>query len=62
MGHEITRHEYHLGQELNHLPTGKKVTVFGRERKAPGLDSPVIYYWVFDGENRFKSNPQQLKP
>lgn len=53
-------HEHSPGETVIYRPTGNEVTIFGREREKADMDSPVIYYWVFDGVNRFKANPQQL--
>ena len=60
MGHEHKQPEHRPGQKVTYLPTGKKVTVFGRERETPDRDSLVAYYWVFDGVKRFKAYPEEL--
>jgi len=46
---------------LTYRPTGKDVTIFGREREKADRESPVLYYWVFDGVKRFKAYPEQLR-
>lgn len=49
------------GDTATFLPTGAKVEVFGRERETYDRNSPVLYYWVYDGVKRFKAYPEQLK-
>ena len=59
MGHEH-KSEHRPGEKVTYRPTGKEVTIFGRERETPDRGSPVAYYWVFDGNNRFKAYPEEL--
>lgn len=61
MGHEHKQPEHSPGETVIYRPTGGEVTVFGRERKTPDRESPVVYYWVFDGWKRFKAYPEQLR-
>lgn len=60
MGHEHKQPEHRLGETVIYRPTGWVVTVFGREREKADRESPVMYYWVFDGGKRFKAYPEQL--
>lgn len=60
MGHEHKQPEHRPGETVIYRPTGKEVTIFGRERETADRDSPVLYYWVFDGVKRFKAYPNEL--
>lgn len=54
---------YHFnpGDRATYLPTGATVEIFGRERDLGKPGEPVLYYWVFDGQKRFKAIPEQLQ-
>ena len=53
---------FNPGDSATYLPTGATVEIFGREREKADQTSPVIYYWVFDGQKRFKAKTEELKP
>lgn len=61
MGHEHRQPEHSPGETVTYRPTGKDVTIFGREREKADRESQVLYYWVFDGVKRFKAYPEQLR-
>lgn len=61
MGNEHRQPEHRPGETVIYRPTGKDVTIFGREREKADRESPVLYYWVFDGVKRFKAYPEQLR-
>jgi hypothetical protein len=52
---------FNPGDRATHLPSGLRVQIFGREREKADQTSRVLYYWVFDGQKRFKAKPEQLQ-